>query len=230
MEKQLQDRKKELIVEVVRDYIKKAEPIGSKHLEKKLGVSSATIRNEMLDLEHEGFLDQPHTSAGRVPTVKAYEFYINNYLTPKDLSSHEKKTLESLHKLNPVEDIFWKEVAKRLADFSGHAVVVGFNKNDLYYTGLSNLFAQPEFNHLDMVHSMSHVIDKLDDVMSILYKELPQEVQIKIGDNNPFGNMCSTVITSYTLPAKKVLGFLGPWRMDYDLNVGLLNYVRQIIK
>ena len=226
----LETRKKDLIAEVVRGYIKQAEPIGSKQLEKKLGLSSATIRNEMLALEQEGFLHQPHTSAGRVPTVKAYEFYINNFLIPKEPSNLEMKELDSLSRFNPQEDVYWKEIAKRLADFSGQAVVVGFNKNDLYYTGLSNLFSQPEFSHLDMVHSMSVVIDKLDDVMSVLYADLPQDVQIKIGDNNPFGDQCATVITSYILPSKRVVGFLGPWRMDYEINVGLLNYVRQIVK
>ncbi len=226
----MENRKKELIAEVVRGYIRQAEPIGSKQLEKKLGVSSATIRNEMLDLEQEGFLNQPHTSAGRVPTVKAYEYYVSNFLSPKYPSELVVKELKRLQKFNPRDDIFWKETAKKLADFSGQAVIVGFNKNDLYYTGLANLFSQPEFSHLDMVQSMSQVIDKLDEVMEGLYKDLSQEVQIKIGANNPFGNSCATVITSFAMPDKRVVGFLGPWRMDYEINVGLLNYVRQIIK
>lgn len=226
----LETRKKDLIAELVRGYIKKAEPIGSKQLEKKLGVSSATIRNEMLSLEQNGYLDQPHTSAGRVPTVKAYEFYIDNFLSPKNPSELVQKELNQLQKFDPQEDSFWKETAKRLADISGQAVIVAFTKDDLYYTGLANLFSQPEFSHLSMVQSMSQVIDKLDQVMLLWYKDLSSEVQIKIGDHNPFGNSCATVITSYSSPHKKVLGFLGPWRMDYEINVGLLNYVRQLIK
>ncbi len=227
----LKIRQKELLGELVESYIKQAEPIGSKALERRLKVSSATIRNEMAKLEQSGYLYQPHTSAGRVPTARAYQYYVDNFLEAKEPSKGEKRALQSLQQ-EAKKDLyqFLKNLAKTMAEFSKQAVVVGFSPNDIYYTGLSNLFSQPEFSHIDMVQSMSRIIDHLDEAMEKLYKQLQGTVEICIGEQNPFGNECATVITSYNLPrGKNILGFLGPWRMDYASNVGRLNYVRRFI-
>ncbi|MBE6037829.1 MAG: heat-inducible transcription repressor HrcA [Anaerofustis stercorihominis] len=81
------ERKYEILNAIIKDYIHTAEPVGSRTLEKKynLGVSSATIRNEMADLEDLGYLVQPHASAGRIPTQKAYRFYVDKYMQVFDL-------------------------------------------------------------------------------------------------------------------------------------------------
>ncbi|MFA4937550.1 MAG: hypothetical protein WC575_04700 [Patescibacteria group bacterium] len=227
----LEIRQNELLGELVKSYIKQAEPVGSKALEKKLRLSSATIRHEMSQLEQDGYLYQPHTSAGRIPTAKAYQYYVDNFLQPKEPSGGEKKILQGLQlEAKKDLDLFLKSLAKAMAEFSGQAVVVGFSKDDIYYTGLSNLFSQPEFSHIDMVQSMSRIIDHLDEVMEKFYQQLQESVEIRIGDQNPFGNECATVITSYQLSShKNIIGFLGPWRMDYESNVGRLNYVRGLI-
>ncbi len=81
------ERKYEILNAIIRDYIHTAEPVGSRTLEKKynLGISSATIRNEMADLEDMGYLMQPHASSGRIPTQKAYRFYVDKYMQVFDL-------------------------------------------------------------------------------------------------------------------------------------------------
>lgn len=78
----LDDRKKGILRVIVEDYVTSAEPVGSRTIEKKynLGLSSATIRNEMSDLEEMGYLEQPHTSAGRIPSDKGYRFYVNELM------------------------------------------------------------------------------------------------------------------------------------------------------
>lgn len=85
---ELDDRKKKILSSVVEDYIVTAEPVGSKTLAEKynLNYSSATIRNEMKLLEEAGFLEQPHISAGRVPSTKGYRYYVNNLMNDKKLS------------------------------------------------------------------------------------------------------------------------------------------------
>ena len=77
-----EERKFRILNAIITDYIKTAEPIGSRSLEKKhdFGISSATIRNEMSDLEDMGFLVQPHTSAGRIPSNKAYRLYVDKFM------------------------------------------------------------------------------------------------------------------------------------------------------
>jgi len=95
----LNERKLKILQAIVSDFIHSAEPIGSRTLSKKysMGISPATIRNEMSDLEEMGFLTHPYTSAGRVPSSKAYRLYVNNFMKRYELSEEEKKVIE--HKL-----------------------------------------------------------------------------------------------------------------------------------
>lgn len=93
----LTDRQKLVLSAIVDDYIRSAEPIGSRSISKRgdVAFSPATIRNEMSDLEHLGFLEQPHTSAGRIPSNKGYRYYVDHLLRLGYLSSHELDVIKS---------------------------------------------------------------------------------------------------------------------------------------
>ncbi len=226
----MQERQANLLAEIVRFYIQEAEPVGSKTLEHNFGLSSATIRHEMAELEELGYLYQPYTSAGRVPTVQGYRYYLDNFLKVKEPAESEKETLSNLvEKLGADVEVMGKSLAKKLAYYSTQAAVVGFSPYDVYYTGLSNLFSQPEFAHLDMVRSMGQVIDHLDEGMAKLYQTGSPEVQIRIGEANPLGDSCAILFITLSLgQGNSIIGLLGPLRMDYDSNLGRLKYVRQL--
>ncbi|MBQ3291042.1 MAG: heat-inducible transcription repressor HrcA [Mogibacterium sp.] len=91
----LTERQLQILEAIINDYVENAEPVGSRSIAKKynLGVSPATIRNEMSDLEEMGYLTHPHTSAGRVPSDKAYRLYVNTLMKKKNLSAREKKLI-----------------------------------------------------------------------------------------------------------------------------------------
>jgi len=93
----MDDRKKRILQAIIDDYIDKAEPIGSRTIARKyeLGLSSATIRNEMADLEEMGYLAQPHTSAGRVPSDKGYRLYVDKLMPTRSLNNAEIRELRS---------------------------------------------------------------------------------------------------------------------------------------
>jgi heat-inducible transcriptional repressor len=230
----MEERQHNLLAHVVRSYIREAEPIGSHALERTLGVSSATIRNEMAELEASGYLSQPHTSAGRVPTLKGYQFFLEHLVERQQPAPAEQRTLRELvNEQHVPPEQFSKKLARTLAELAGEAAVVGFNRYDSYYTGLSNLFEQPEFRALDMVRSISQVVDHLDEAMAKLYRNLTvsSDVAVKIGEANPFGEDCAFVFTTYgrgTNPS--IIGILGPLRMDYDANLGRLHYVRTLFR
>lgn len=105
----LDKRKKEILQAVVDEYINTAEPVSSGALVKKYGLnySSATVRNELAELEHIGYLDKPHTSAGRVPSEKGYRFYVDELLNDDDISMEEIKYIQSKlsTKVNEIEDL-----------------------------------------------------------------------------------------------------------------------------
>ena len=227
----MEERQHKLLAEVIRAHVAEGEPVGSKALEGALGVSSATIRNDMAELEREGLLAQPHTSAGRTPTSKGYQFYVDKLLRPTEPKALEQKSFrEVLKQAKADAEVGAKELARRLAQFAGDAALIGFSRDYSYYTGLANLFSQPEFRDVANVVAMGKVIDHLDEALARLMHEDSEEVSIRLGSRNPFGDDCAIVYQSLSLGRQKVLvGILGPLRMDYDANVGRLTYVGRLL-
>ena len=131
--KELSKRQQDLIKIIVENYIKTCVPVGSKQITDSIDVSSATIRNEMSELESLGYLIQPHISAGRIPTDEAYIYYVNNFLLKSVISSSDKDLLDGISDDDSRE--YYKKIAKTLADMFGLAIVVSFAKNDIYFTG-----------------------------------------------------------------------------------------------
>jgi len=130
---ELTPRKLKIIEAIVRDYIETAEPIGSRTISKKyeLGISPATIRNEMADLEEMGYLIQPHTSAGRVPSESAYRLYVDELMAFDNIENYRAKIAEKVHKIkheatekNEKNDFILKEIGKAISLFTGYPTVV----------------------------------------------------------------------------------------------------------
>lgn len=120
----LGERKRNILSAVIRAYIETGEPVGSKSLisREHIKLSSATVRNEMNELEREGLIQKPHTSAGRIPTNEGYRFYVSNELSEYDLSPYETAVLETaFRKGNTIEDTI-KEMTSGMAKFSGCTV------------------------------------------------------------------------------------------------------------
>jgi len=226
---QLDTRKSRLFNTIVAEYIKTAEPVGSKSLatKGKLKVSSATIRNEMAELEKQGLIHQPHTSAGRVPTKQGWQHYLENFLKPGKLVSKDSQRLAKIINRFKSEEleIVIKALAREVADMVDGAVVVGLSPNNIYYTGITNIFKQPEFYQPEMLINMSLVIDHMDSVMAKIFTEIG-EPTIWSGDDNPFGQDTGAVLTKYRLNKQEgILGILGPMRMDYQRNFNIINYL-----
>lgn len=124
---ELDARKEQILQAIIQDYITSAEPVGSKTLVRKydLHVSAATIRKEMSELESLGYLQQPHTSAGRVPSLKGYRFYVDCLLQPTKISDEEKTFVENWfrHKVDSVDQMF-QSTAKLLAKITHNVTLV----------------------------------------------------------------------------------------------------------
>lgn len=123
----LDARKQKILKVIIQDYITSAEPVGSRTIARKynLGISAATIRNEMFDLKEMGYLEQPHTSAGRVPSIKGYRFYVDCLVKPKRITDQEKKFFQIWFqdKMNDVDQIF-QSTAKILAKITHNVTLV----------------------------------------------------------------------------------------------------------
>ena len=123
----LNERKRKILRAIIDDYISDAEPVGSRTIAKKhnLGIGSATIRNEMADLEVMGYLEQPHTSSGRVPSAKGYRFYVDCLMPPQKLSKEDIDVINLWYqsKVRQVEEIF-HETTKILSQITSNISLV----------------------------------------------------------------------------------------------------------
>lgn len=225
----MNERQKKLLNLIISKHIQTAEPVGSGFLVEKTGleVSSATVRNEMAELEKLGFIYQPHTSAGRVPTEKGYQFYVDNFVEKKEIKATWRNSFNQVLKAKLDKDMVLKTLAKNVVEVADETVIVAFDKNHIYYTGLANLFKKPEFSEQNLIRHMSEVIDHLDEAVSKVFDRI-NKVEILIGSKNPFGEDCSSVFGKYFLKDKSTGLFiiLGPKRMDYGKNLALVEYIK----
>ncbi len=139
---QLDERKKKILQAVIRNYLETGEPVGSRTISKytDLNLSSATIRNEMADLEELGYIVQPHTSAGRIPTDKGYRLYVDTMMTEKDREVEEMKEM-LLEKEDKMEALL-KQVARVLAQNTNYATLISapqIHRNKLKFIQLSRV-------------------------------------------------------------------------------------------
>lgn len=130
----MDDRKKMILRAIIDDYIDTAEPIGSRTIARKheLGLSSATIRNEMADLEELGFLEQPHTSAGRIPSHKGYRFYVDSLMEQKTLSTDDINSIKGVLevRINEMSQLIRHAalIISRITRYTSIAVTPDLNK------------------------------------------------------------------------------------------------------
>lgn len=228
----LEPRQEELLKLVIDSYIKTAEPIGSRFLVEAAGLdwSEATVRNELRVLEVAGYLTHPHTSAGRIPTVEGYRFYIEQ-LQPDNfkISKTDSAALEKAHALGSAPEVASKNIAKALVQLSDETVIMAFSSEKMYYTGLSNLFSKPDFAEMKLVASVSRVFDRCEEYLPGFYGRVGSDPRPYLGREHPFGEMLSCVATRFGENGESLLILLGPQRMDYKYNWSLLKQVRALI-
>ncbi len=217
---------------IVEDYIASAEPVSSGQLVEKyeIGVSSATVRNDMASLEQDGYLISPHTSSGRIPTELGYKAYFEfKSDSGKILNASEQKRIEKAYTLACDERNQLKSAARALADVADGAVIVGFDRNDVYYTGISHLFSQPEFCQPHIIYGIGAVVDRLEERISEMFSSVRENVTVRIGSDNPFSDECSFIGFTFVKDrCEHLFGLMGPMRMNYLKNVARLSYVRKL--
>ena len=232
----LTERQQQILIGTIEEYVQSADPVGSQELlhAYNLPYSPATIRSEMAELEKQGYLYQPHISAGRIPTDKGYRFFVN-YVTKKRLQrmnlAEQKHLEEELLKLRLREKMLARTLAKLLASFSNNLAITGLlEEKEFFEAGIKQLLTQPDFQNVDEVCQIAEVLDYLDENIAELTKELqPKKVKTFIGKENLFTESgdCAIVISQCSLPngEKGIVAILGPKRMEYNKNISLIEQV-----
>lgn len=228
----LKDRQKSVLGATVREHIRTAKPISSRELVRhfRLKISPATVRNEMQELDDAGYLRQPHTSSGRIPTDQGYRFFVDHLTHEQALSNTERELMKDLLRMDQ-ELEFMRELSRTVSRMCGTYTVAGTSENDIMYkSGFSELLEEPEFHDSEQVRTFSRFIDFLDEKMHEFVDFDTGEEQIFIGEENPLeeARAYATISIKWRHP-RGFHGFLtliGPKRMDYRKSVALINYLK----
>ena len=229
------DRQKQILCSIVEQYAEVASPVGSSLLAKVFGVSSATIRAEMAELERLGFITQPHTSAGRVPTDKGYRFYVNNLAEAPLLETaserRAERALTARVQTGGMPERTIRNAVDTLVELT-HNLGIATIGNQLYMSGLSNLFGQPEFMQAGQVRQVAQLLDNLEPW---LHEAAPnQPLSVYIGQENPIGRSagCSLIISRFRSPYsdKSYIGVLGPTRQSYKDVMQLVRFAGESLE
>lgn len=217
-------RQEKILRAIVEEYAEVASPVGSQLLAKIFEVSSATIRAEMAELERQGYIEQPHTSAGRIPTDKGYRHYVNTH----DVSEHKssvgaERALTARIGDGSVSERTIRNTVDTLVELTQNLGLATIG-DQLYMSGLSNLFGQPEFMNSQQVKEVAVLLDNLEPWLREAAPNKP--LSVFIGAENPIGRNsgCSLIISKFRSPYsdKSYIGVLGPKRQSYREVMGLV--------
>ncbi len=223
----LNERQQLILRLIIEHFIMNAEPIGSRFLVEECGleVSGATVRNEMRDMEEQGFLTHSHTSSGRMPTTAGYRYYIDQIMKPMHIGKEDSDQIAELLRSGEGTRAV-KNIAKYIAEKTNNAVIVAFGSDALYYTGMSHLFAQPEFRDYAYLVKASTIFDQCEERIDDVIEMFTHEPRVLIGDENPFGQMTSMVGIKM---GDVLFTMLGPMRMDYARAHGYATFISSLI-
>jgi heat-inducible transcriptional repressor len=212
------ERQAKILQAIVEQYAEVASPVGSSLLAKVFDVSSATVRSEMAELEHLGYISQPHTSAGRIPTDKGYRFYVNNLAASdeKPAESRGQRALQARVSSGGHPERTIRTTVDTLVELT-HNLGLATIGPQLYMSGLSNLFGQPDFMHPGQVREVARLLDNLEPWLN---EAAPNEpLSVYIGRENPIGRSAgaSLIISRFRSPFSdsSYIGVLGPTRQSY---------------
>lgn len=229
-------RQEAILISVVEQYAEVASPVGSSLLSKLFSVSSATIRAEMAELERLGYIKQPHTSAGRIPTDKGYRYYAN--ILSDNNSDHSRLTERRAERAltarvegGGLPDRTIRNAVDTLVELT-HNLGIATIGNQLYMSGLSNLFGQPEFVSGQDVQQIARLLDNLEPW---LREAAPNEpLSVYIGTENPIGSSAnaSLIISRFRSPYsdRSYIGVLGPTRQQYRDVMNLVEHAGRVLE
>ncbi len=230
------ERQAKLLAAIIEQYAEVAVPVGSITLAKLFGVSSATIRAEMAALEEMGYIGQPHTSAGRVPTDKGYRYYVNQITdlpqadeAPKLLDRSARAIDARVATYSDRTDRAIRSAVDSLVEIT-HNLGLATIGDQLYMNGMGNLFSQPEF-----AANPAQVARLLDNLEPWLREAAPNEpLNVFIGAENPIGksSQASLIISRFRSPYSdnSYIGVLGPTRQDYAKVMRLVRHTGAMLE
>lgn len=234
---ELTQRQIQILKCVVEEYIKIADPVGSDVIEKKynVGVSPATIRNEMSNLVQKGYLKQPHTSAGRVPTPKGIKFYVDQLMEENKLSvAEEVAAKEQIFRAKDDFDKMMHEATRTLAKATHSVAVAAIENGEIWHAGYANILDIPEFYNIDVTSRVLALLEEASRLQEIFFKfaEWGDPVEILFGEEFGWPNFepVGIIASRFRSPdGDGSLAVIGPARFNYPTIIPMVRYFSNLI-
>ena len=232
---EISPRQAKILAAIVKENCETGEPVASAEIVAKyqLGVSPATIRNEMAALEARGFISQPHTSAGRVPTDKGFRYFVNQLMDRVKLTLKEQDLLKrELMKLQIAHAEMGRRIAKLLSEHSLQASFALFPE-EVSTVGLSNILNNPALPAED-AKEIAQFFDNIDEYAEQMMQQYgaagPEAYigkELKLSKKSDY----SMIVSGLQLPSGKkgIIGLIGPKSMKYEKNLTLLEYIAKLL-
>lgn len=232
----LTTRQKQLLKAIIEVHVKNGESVGSETIEKEinLGVSPATIRNEMVKLTELGFLKQLHTSAGRVPTSMGFRIYIQELMKEKELPvSAEVSMKQDMWQKRHTSNLLVKEAVRSLASKLSMLALAVNEDDEVLFSGAYHILDYPEFEDIDVTRFVLSLFDENPRLREIIGRALgPDPMHVLFGDELGFEDLIPTgfVFCKFVgVGAGGVIGVIGPARMDFPVILPYVRYASSLI-
>jgi heat-inducible transcriptional repressor len=235
---ELSERQIKILKAVIEEYINSGEPVGSEVLEKKyeLGVSPATVRNEMAKLIEAGYLKQPHTSAGRIPTKEAFRFYVDRLMEEKKLSVvDEVAAREKVWDSRFDFDHLMHEAVKALAKQTRCLAVATTKEGEVYHAGYANILELPEFYDIDVTRTILGMLEEVNQIHKLFEKTFDQNpIHLLFGNELGYDYLepCGMIFTNFEAGPKNSgsLGIISSNRLNYALAIPTVRYFAKLVE
>lgn len=234
----LSARQTQVLKALIDEYIETAIPVGSENLDKKynLGVSPATIRNEMVFLTRSGYLKQPHTSSGRIPTPMAMKFYVDQLMEEKQMSlADEVKAREEIRDSKDNLDKLLEEATHALAERTRNVALAAVDDGRIWHAGYANVFSNPEFSDMGVCSGLFSFFEEAQRIHELFFERasLTDPFDVLFGEelNWPELNTVGIVTAHFNAKGKKgALGVVGPLRLSYPTIIPIVRYFSNMIE
>jgi heat-inducible transcriptional repressor len=232
----LTDRQIKIIKAIVEEYTNTGEAVGSQTLDQKyrLGVSPATIRNEMSDLSQQGFLAKPHSSSGRIPTSTAIKFYVSELLKERDLSVAEEVAIkERVWHVRADVNALLEAATRVLSERTKSLSVATTDAGRTYHAGYPNLLNNREFYDIDLFREILLLLDEHQRIAALFSRAAGSDsIHLLLGDEFGYDSMepVSCLFADIQIGDHRgSLGIIAPNRQLYEQNIPLVRYVASLV-
>lgn len=234
-----QKRKEHILGIVVNEYIRNVSPVSSGLIKQKyrLDVSSATIRNILADLEKDGLLTHPHTSAGRMPTEEGYRYYVDYLMNEISLLEDQKQRIKAEYEQERknLERILEK-TSELVSDLTHYTSIVSVEDHNgrVFCNGARYVVDYADYQDLKKIQEILTLLEHKEEILALINRELRSRIQIFIGHELACRNIedCSMAVSQYTLSNGRQgrIAVLGPKRMNYQKVVSALDYMTHLMR